>query len=131
VTYVVDSDWVADWLAERPQATRLLTDLSTDGIAISLVTYGEIYEGIYYGRDPIRAAQVFRQFLREVPVLPLHRLILQRFARIRGDLRRCGLIIGDPDILIAATTIHYGYTLVTRNRAHFERIPELQLYRPS
>ncbi|HTE86076.1 MAG TPA: type II toxin-antitoxin system VapC family toxin [Dehalococcoidia bacterium] len=129
MTYVVDSDWVADWLAGRPQATRLLTDLSTDGIAISLVTYGEIYEGIYYGHGPIRAAQVFRQFLRDVPVIPLHRAILQRFARIRGDLRRRGLIIGDPDILIAATTIHYGHTLVTRNRRHSERLDSPHLRR--
>lgn len=127
MSYLIDSDWVADWLVGRPEATRLLTELSADGIAISLVTYGEIYEGIYYGRDPKRAEQVFRQFLRDVPVLPLHRPILQRFARIRGDLRRRGQIIGDPDILIAATAIHYGRTLVTRNRRDFQRIEGLQL----
>lgn len=52
MSYLIDSDWVADWLAGKPQAVRLITNLSEQDIAISLITFGEIYEGIYYGRDP-------------------------------------------------------------------------------
>jgi len=37
-------------------------------------------------------------------------------------------MIGDFDILIAATALHHDLTLVTRNRRHFERIPNLALY---
>jgi predicted nucleic acid-binding protein len=92
------------------------------------VTYGEIYEGIYYGRDPAGTERVFRQFLRAVDVLRLTRPIMRRFARVRGDLRRRGQLIGDPDVLIAATALHHDLTLVTGNRAHFRRISELRLY---
>lgn len=35
------------------------------------------------------------------------------------------------DILIAATALHHDLALVTRNRAHFQRIPGLKLYEPS
>ena len=86
MSYLVDSDWVADWLAGKAHAVQLLSSLSKERIAISLVTFGEIYEGIYYGRDPKKAEPGFKQFLRSVEVLPLHRRILQRFAHIRGDL---------------------------------------------
>ncbi len=103
MSYLIDSDWVADWLAGRPQAVRLITNLSEHGIRISLITFGEIYEGIYYGRDPQRAEAGFKKFLREVDVLPLSRPIMQRFARIRGELRSGGQLSGDPDLLIAAT----------------------------
>jgi tRNA(fMet)-specific endonuclease VapC len=127
MSYLVDTDWVADWLDGRDDAVRTLTPLLADGIAISLITYGEIYEGIYYGRAPIAAERMFRRFLDQVTVLPPNRSIMRRFALIRGDLRRRGLIIGDPDILIAATALHHDLTLVTRNRAHFERIPDLRL----
>src|SRR5262245_10396492 len=96
--FLVDSDWVADWLKGRPPAVQLLLRLSTDGIAISSVTYGEIYEGIYYGRDPQTHERGFRLFLRTTPVLPLNRSIMRRFARIRGDLRARGQIIGDLDL---------------------------------
>ncbi len=50
MTYLVDSDYVADWLKGRSAAIQLLTTLRQDGLAISDITYGEIYEGIYYGR---------------------------------------------------------------------------------
>ena len=53
---------------------------------------------------------------------------MRRFARLRGELRQRGLLIPDPDILIAATALTHNLTLVTRNRRHFERIPDLPLY---
>jgi predicted nucleic acid-binding protein len=108
LTYLVDSDWVSDALAGKPAAVSLLTGLVSAGIAISLITYGEIYEGIYYGRDPKLQEAGFRQFLRDVAVLPLNRAILRRFARMRGALRASGQLIGDPDLLIAATALHHG-----------------------
>jgi tRNA(fMet)-specific endonuclease VapC len=128
VSYLIDSDRVADALAGRSDARRLLASLSRDGLALSVMTYGEIYEGIYFARDPRAAEAGFRLFLRGVDVLPLGRTILRRFARIRGDLRRQGLLLGDPDLLIAATAIHHGLTLVTRNRQHFQRVPGLALH---
>jgi len=124
--YLVDSDWVVDYLSGKQQAISLLTVVWPDGIAISLITLGEIYEGIYYGRDPQRSEAVFRQFLRSVDVLPLNRSIMQRFARLRGDLRQRGQLIGDPDILIAATALYYDLILLTRNKKHYQRIPLLK-----
>ena len=126
--YLVDSDWVVDYLVGKQQAIVLLSTLAKEGIAVSLITLGEIYEGIYYGRDPQRSEEGFRKFLRGVTVLPLNRSIMQRFGRIRGDLRRRSLLIGDPDILIAATTMYHDLTLVTRNRKDYERIPALKAH---
>jgi predicted nucleic acid-binding protein len=53
---------------------------------------------------------------------------MRRFARIRGGLRATGRVIGDSDILIAATAIEHRLSLVTRNRRHYDRIPGLTLY---
>ena len=127
MTYLIDSDYVADWLQGTARAAQIRDALGSEQLAISIITYGEIYEGIYYGRDPHAAEKVFLQFLRSVDVLPLTRRIMRRFARIRGDLRARGQLIGDPDILIAATALHHGLTLVTRNVTHFRRIPGLKL----
>jgi len=129
MTYLIDTHWIASFLNGREEARQLFQALTFQESAMSLVTYGEIYEGIYYGRNPLQSERSFQQFLRALAVLPLNRAILRQFGRIRGDLRRRGEIIGDPDILIAATALHHNLTLVTQNRQHFERIPELQLYR--
>lgn len=128
MSYLIDTDWVVSALKGRDDAQTLLTSLSQEGLAVSLITYGEIYEGIYRGADPDRHEGVFLAFLRDVNVLPLNKSIMQQFARVRGELRAKGNLIGDFDLLIAATAIHHHLTLVTRNTTHFQRIPNLSLY---
>jgi tRNA(fMet)-specific endonuclease VapC len=130
MTYLVDSDWVAEYLKGRDTAVSLLDDLFEEDLAISIITFGEIYEGIYYGTDPQHNELVFRSFLRGVRVLGINRTIARRFALIRGKLRAEGQIISQPDILIAATALQYDLTLLTRNLRDFGRIPDLKLYHP-
>ena len=128
MNYLVDSDWVADYLKGRQQAVDLISRLGEEGLAISIITFGEIYEGIYYGGNPRENERGFLQFLRFVDVLPLNRPAMKRFARIRGELRHRGQLISDPDLLIAATALQHDHTLITRNLSHFQRVPELKLY---
>lgn len=126
--YLVDTDYVADFLKGRLGASDLLTRLAPEGLAISLITYGEIYEGIYYGRNPRAHESGFLTFLRGVSVLPLTRPIMRRFARIRGELRAQGQTVGDPDLLIAATALHHDLVLISRNVKDFRRVPDLTLF---
>jgi tRNA(fMet)-specific endonuclease VapC len=128
MTYLADSDLVADYLNGQPAAITLLNRLLPAGLAISLVTYGEIYDGIYGGRDPQRAEHAFRRFLRSVRVLPLTQVIMREYARIRGLLRRQGMRLADDDLMMAATAIYHGLELATRNTKHFGRVPDLKLY---
>jgi tRNA(fMet)-specific endonuclease VapC len=126
--YLIDSDVVADYLKGVPQAVQQISAFVRGGIAISIITYGEIYDGIDGSYDPKAAAEVFRRFLRFVNVLPLNRSVMRRFAAVRRDLRSRGQLIPDMDMLIAATAPHHNLTLVTRNRSHFRRIPGITLH---
>ena len=128
MTYLVDSDAVVDYLKGRQSAVSLLNALVAEGLAISIITYGEVYEGVYHGRDPATHEAAFQDFLEAVRVIGVSRAVARRFARISGDLRSRGLIIPAADVLIAATALHHELTLVTRNVRHFERIPGLQLH---
>ena len=128
--YLVETDRAADWLNGQTEALELLKSLAADGLAISLISLGELYEGIYFGRDPVRDERGLRSFLRFVDVLPLNQSIIKRFARIRGELRRQGQLIGDPDILIGATALYHGLIVITRNTRHFARIPGINIYQP-
>ena len=119
MTYLVDSDWLVDYLLGRPDATALLNPLFADGLAISIITYAEIYQGIYFGRDPSGAEALFRRFLHDVRVLGVTRPIARRCARLRGDLRTRGVFLPQPDLFIV---------LLTRNLRHFGRVPGLRLH---
>jgi tRNA(fMet)-specific endonuclease VapC len=128
--YLIDTHWVASYLNGRKEAVELFTSLEGQELAIAQPTYGEVYEGIYYGRDRRAKERGFREFLRAVDVVPLTQAIWRRFAMLRGDLRAKGQLIADLDLLIAATALHDDRLLVTRNLRHFTRVPELQLHTP-
>lgn len=42
MTYIVDTDWVADYLKGRAAAISLLDQLLPNGVALSVITIGEI-----------------------------------------------------------------------------------------
>jgi tRNA(fMet)-specific endonuclease VapC len=68
VTYLIDTDWIADYLGGKQVAVDLLQALKDDGLAISLVTFGEIYDGVYHGRDPVVAGRTFLALLGRIDV---------------------------------------------------------------
>jgi predicted nucleic acid-binding protein len=103
--------------------------MAPDGIAISILTFGEVYQGVLFGRDRENNERAFRNFLRGADVLTLNRSIMRRYAELRGNLRAQGQIIDVPDLLIAATAIYYHLIIVTRNLTDFERVPGLDIYR--
>lgn len=129
MTYLVDTDWVIDYLNAQAPIIATLQHLEPQGLAISIITYAEVYEGILFGRDPAQAMWGFRRFLRVMDVLPLSRRITHQFAAVRGRLpRNIRRQLGDMDLLIAATALHYRLTLVTRNVKDFQHVPGLLLY---
>jgi tRNA(fMet)-specific endonuclease VapC len=130
VKYLIDSDWIIDATIGIRSAVATLNRLRIDGLAVSVIAVGELYEGIHSAADPIAALASIRLFLTGYVTLDLTEPIADVFARTRAALRRQGNLIQDLDLLIAATAIHHDLELVTRNRRHFERIPGLKLYEP-
>jgi tRNA(fMet)-specific endonuclease VapC len=129
--YLVDSDWLIDALAAIPAAVEPLNQLSTAGLAVSILSFGEVFEGAYLFPDPSLHLATFRQFLSRFTVLPITEDIMELFARHRSQLRQQGSLIPDLDLLIATTALSFNLTLMTRNLRHFTRIPDLSLYQPA
>ncbi len=125
--YLVDTDWIIDGLRGRPEALAVLEERRDEGLGVSIITLGEVYEGAYNNPQPDVHVATFHEFLALFTVLPLTDETMQHFARLRALLRQRGNLIPDLDLLIAATAIEHELVLLTRNRRHFERIPDLQL----
>jgi tRNA(fMet)-specific endonuclease VapC len=131
VSYLIDSDWLIDAFVGVPAAVNLLARLRDEGLAVSIISYGELFEGALGAPDPQRELARFRRFLDRLALLPLDDAVMERFARIRADLRHRGQLIPDLDLLIAATALEHNLTLATRNLRHFQRIPDLRIHQPS
>mgnify|MGYP001584764056 CR=1 FL=1 len=131
--YLVDTDWVIDHLANVPEAVRLLDRLAQEGIAISIITYMEAYQGVLRNPNPEEAQSKLGAFVDTVPVLPLSATVARRCARLRETLRKQGKRVNARalDLIIAATALEYDLTLVTRNTEDYADVPELKLYQPS
>ena len=125
--YLIDTDWVIHYLHAHPVIVIRLDELQPQGLALSILSLAELYEGVYYSRDPEGDPQDLNNFLRGVTVLGLDEAVVKIFGRERGRLRAAGTLIGDFDLLIAATALHQNLTLLTNNRSHFERIDGLRM----
>ena len=68
--YLVDSDVLIDAFRGVPAAVDLLAQLRDDGLAVSIVSYGELFEGAVGAPDPAAELARFRRFLARLALLP-------------------------------------------------------------
>ena len=92
----------------------------------SVITRYEILRGLK-ARDATVQQEAFESFCAASSVLPLTDVIVVRAADIYADLHRRGELIGDADILIAATALVEEHDLATNNERHFVRIKGLNI----
>jgi len=129
MSYLIDSDWLIDWLALDPAAEQLVESLFDAGLAVSIISYVEVYEGIERTAND-EAAGKFEALLEPIPLFNISPSVARRCARLRLSLRAQGKRVNQRamDLLIAATALEEGLTLVTRNTEDYRDIPGLDLY---
>ena len=127
--YLIDTAPLAAYLLGRAGAVATLDPwLDRRELATSLLVYGEVTEYLQGLPDfPMRHKHL-RQQLQEIRPYVLTYAILERYAEIRRMLRppRGTGLIGDIDILIAATALEHHLTVVTTD-TDFQRVPELDV----
>jgi tRNA(fMet)-specific endonuclease VapC len=82
---------------------------------------------VIFSRDRPRTEEMLREFVDNVKLIGLNEAVCQQFGKIRGTLRKQGKLVGDLDLLIAASALQHNLTLLTNNRRHFENIEGLQI----
>ena len=65
IAYLIDTDWVIHHLHGHPGIIQRLQALQPEGLGLSVVALAELYEGVYYSRDPEQSEQRLNDFLRE------------------------------------------------------------------
>jgi predicted nucleic acid-binding protein len=62
-SYLLDTDWIVDILNGQKKAIHTALELAPAGLAISIITYGELYECAAFAHDPAPALAGLRSFL--------------------------------------------------------------------
>ncbi len=124
---VLDSDVLIDYLRGAGPGRDLVRALARGvGYRVTAVTAFELALGRSYRENP-RPVHA----LIAVPLLTLTRKAGLRGGALLGELQRSGEPIDVRDAMQAAICLETETTLVTRNVAHFERVPGLQLSHPA
>ena len=93
-------------------------------LSISLITRFEVLRGLT-AKGASSSVQKFNQFCATCDILALTDRVVVRAADIYADLYQRGQLIGDADILIAATALTHNLVLASNIAAHFGRIAGL------
>lgn len=128
VRYMMDTDSCI-YLKTRqpPEVVERFRQLRPGEVIISLITYGELYNGALKSRESKAAIQNLRLLAERLPVTPMRAGVAESYGLIRSQLEQQGNIIGNNDLWIAAHAINLDLTLVTNNVREFSRIPELRV----
>jgi len=125
--YLIDTDWAIHYLNGQRGIVDRLSYLREEGLAISVISLAELYEGVYYSTDPLSDERALDDFLSGVTILGVEEEVCKVFGRERGKLRQRKNLIGDFDLLIASTGLYYDLTLLSNNRRHYEMVEELKI----
>jgi tRNA(fMet)-specific endonuclease VapC len=119
---VADTDVLIDFLqGAEPAARRIGRELEHQALVTTVITRLELLAGARYDRQ----RHLIGELLSALPCLPLDEVAADRAAAVRQTLVADGVDIGMGDSLIAGIVLVHRGILLTRNRRHFERVPEL------
>jgi predicted nucleic acid-binding protein len=111
----------------EPKVLAFIEALPLDELYISAVTLAELRFGIERldqgeRRDELshRLAHTVRSMFNQ-RVLPVTEDIIFRWRVLMEEARKVGHTYLQLDLLIAATALHHGFTVVTRDRDEFDK----------
>ena len=127
--FLLDTGPLGSYLQGRGAAVTLISPWIEDRIvATTLVSYGEVAEYLLGQANRLTLEARFRRLLQRIEPLANDRVVMDRYAVVRRQLRPPygpGLI-GDLDTIVAATALVRDLTLVTTD-SDFRRVPDLKL----
>ena len=109
---------------------RVVTVTGDQEAALSAIGLTELIHGLYRAKTP--AVQMRRQsFLDEVladlTVYPYTRETAMLAGKLDAEQQNKGVVIPFGDLLIGATALSLGFSVITANLRHFQKIPGLSV----
>jgi len=100
-------------------------------MAMSVITLGELLYGVEKSHKKKNSLTIVKALIKDlhIEIIPVNEDVIVQFVLLKAQLEEMGNSLEDFDLLIAATALAYGNTLVTANLKHFSRVEKLIVYR--
>jgi toxin FitB len=134
MSFLIDTNVISELVrpAPNPQVLAWFEAVPDGALHLSALTLGEIRKGVDRLENSGRKEKLRLWLERDLPawfggrVLPVSADVADRWGRL---LAKCAKTPPAVDSLIAATALHHGLRIVTRNEADFA-FPELEVVNP-
>ena len=133
--WLLDTNVISELRRPRPSARvrSFVAGQRLEDLFVSTVTLAEIRYGIEAVVDPIRRAELNDWLLHKVRpmfdqrVLEVSEDVMFKWRLLVEDGRKVGHTFSQPDLIIAATALQHGLTVVTRDTGDYKlaRVPLL------
>jgi len=127
--WLLDTNILSELRRPRPEpkVTRFIADQPIEALFVSTVVLAEIRFGIEQVNDPGRRAEL-RTWLAHIVrpqfgdrILQVSEDVLLAWRLLVEEGRKSGHTYSQPDLLIAATALHHGLTVVSRDTSQYRR----------
>jgi tRNA(fMet)-specific endonuclease VapC len=125
--YLLDSNACIQCIRTKgnPKVAVRLGAVPPSSVFLSAVVAAELFHGALRSGAPARHQASTDAFVARFTVLPFDEEAARRYAAARAILEARGHMIGHFDLMIAATALAHGLTVVTHNTGEFSRVPGL------
>ena len=133
--WLLDTNILSELRRRRPEprVVAFVTAQPLDGLYVSSVTLAEIRFGIELVAEASRRAELNDWLTHKVRpmfeqrVLPITEDIMLKWRLLVEEGRKAGHTFSQPDLIIGATALEHGLTLVSRDTSEYEkaRVPTL------
>lgn len=137
--WLLDTNVLSELRRPKPDrnVTNFVASKPLDLLFISIITFAEIRFGIERITDVGRRAELNDWLAHKVRpmfeqrVLAVSEDIMFKWRLLVEDGRKAGHTYSQPDLIIAATALHHGLTVVSRDISDFRkaRVPVLNPWR--
>ena len=124
--YLLDTCVCISMFRNEGQVRETLRRVGTQNCYISEITVAELYFELAKSADKKRKQEDTREVQHLFRVIPAYSFF-KEYGEIRHSLEHAGQRVDQFDLLIGATALHHGMTLVTSNLKHFLRIPGIEV----
>jgi len=109
---------------------RVVTATGDQEAALSAIGLTELIHGLYRANTP--AMRLHRQsfldeLLADLTVYPYTKETAMLAGKLDGEQQSKGVVIPFGDLLIGATALSLGFSVLTANLRHFQKIPGLSV----
>lgn len=129
MAWLLDTNVLSELRKPKPdkRVVGFISSLPLGQVYVSAVTLAEIRFGIDRVTDVAKRNELDKWLANDLRpmfdqrVLQVTEDIMLKWRHLVEDGRKVGYTFSLPDLIIAATAIHYGLTVVTRDRSEYDR----------